>query len=384
LTVYLDHNATTPLDERVLEAMLPYLRGRYGNPSSVHGPGREARAALEHAREQVAALVGAHPSQVVFTSGGSEANNAALKGAAFGKPRGGLLLGPTEHASVRGPAASLHKAGLPYKTLACDANGVVSVDSLSRALDSDSKLVSVMWANNETGAINPVAELAALCRERGLLLHTDAVQAAGKLALDFPASGAHMLSLSAHKLYGPKGIGALIVDKAITLEPLIQGGGQERGRRGGTENIAAIVGFAEAARLACEGLEARRAKASTLRDRFEQALKRALPQAQLFAAGAERLPNTSFFAIPPLEGRTLVLALDCSGYAVASGSACGSEQHEPSHVLKAMGVASELAHGAVRVSFGEQNSEQDVDGLIAALASQVKQMQTMGAATAWT
>jgi cysteine desulfurase len=261
---------------------------------------------------------------------------------------------------------------------------VVKPQALSQQLDGQTRLASVMWANNESGAINPVAELADCCREQDVLLHTDAVQAAGKLELDFAASGAHLMSLSAHKLYGPKGVGALIVDKAVTLEPLLHGGGQERERRGGTENIAAIAGFGQAAELAVEEMAARTEHVRRLRDYFEQALSKALPQAVIFANRAERLPNTSFFAIPPLEGRTLIMALDRLGFAVASGSACGSEQHEPSHVLAAMGVAAELAHGAIRVSFGKQNSDADVDGLITALASQIKQLQGMGATTAWT
>jgi cysteine desulfurase len=384
LTVYLDHNATTPLDERVLEAMLPHLRGNYGNPSSVHAPGREARAALDRAREQVAALVNAHPSQVIFTSGGTEANNAALKGAAFASAAATMLIGPTEHASVRGPAESLRRHGWRVRQARCDKDGVVSAQGLIEGIDAETRMASVMWANNETGVINPVAELAEACREQGVMLHTDAVQAAGKLGLDFAASGAQLMSLSAHKLYGPKGIGALIIDKAVSLEPLLHGGGQERERRGGTENVAAIAGFGKAAELAQSELAARQQQSLSLRDYFEQELVRVLPQAVIFGVGAERLPNTSFFATPPLEGRTLIMALDRLGFAVASGSACGSEQHQPSHVLKAMGVASELAHGALRVSFGIQNSKQDVDALITALTSQIKQLQGMGAATAWT
>jgi cysteine desulfurase len=215
-------------------------------------------------------------------------------------------------------------------------------------------------------------------------LHSDAVQAAGKLALDFAASGVQLMSLSAHKLYGPKGVGALIVDKALGLEPLLHGGAQERERRGGTENVAAIVGFGRAAELAQAELLPRQRQTSALRDAFEQRLRTALPQAVIFAAGAPRLPNTTFFAVPPLEGRTLIMALDRLGLAVASGSACGSEQHTPSHVLKAMGVASTLAHGAMRVSFGQQNSDSDVERLITALASQINQLQGMGATTAWT
>jgi cysteine desulfurase len=368
----------------VLEAMLPHLTDKYGNCSSVHALGREARAALDIAREQVAALVNTHPSQVVFTSGGTEANNAAIKGFAFAREAAGLLVGPTEHASVRGPITSLQHHGWHVTQARCDANGIISAQSLSEALDGRARMASIMWANNETGSINPIAELAAVCLERGVVLHTDAVQAAGKLELDFPACGAQLMSLSAHKLYGPKGIGALIVDKAVTLEPLLHGGGQERDRRGGTENVAAIVGFGMAAQLAQGELVERQQQLKRLRDYFEHALVEAVPQAVVFAAKAERLPNTSFFAIPPLEGRTLIMALDRLGFSVASGSACGSDEHKPSHVLGAMGVATELAHGAVRVSFGKHNNEEDVDGLISALTSQIKQLQAMGAATAWT
>jgi cysteine desulfurase len=384
LAVYLDHNATTPLDERVLEVMLPHLRGSYGNPSSVHAPGRAARVALDLAREQVAALVNAHPSQVIFTSGGTEANNSALKGVALLSAAAKLVLGPTEHASVRGPVAALRRHGWEVAQVTGDANGVVSPLALSQSLDAQTRLVSVMWANNESGAVNPIAELAEVCREHGVLLHSDAVQAAGKLTLDFAASGLQLMSLSAHKLYGPKGVGALIIDKAVSLEPLLDGGGQERGRRGGTENVAAIAGFGRAAELAGSEQLTRQQQVLSLRDYFEKSLCMAIPQAVIFAAGTERLPNTSFFAIPSLEGRTLIMALDRLGFAVASGSACGSEQHEPSHVLKAMGVATELAHGALRVSFGQQNSKGDVERLIAALVSQSKQLQGMGAATAWT
>ncbi len=385
--VYLDHNATTPLDQRVWQAMQPYLSEQYGNPSSAHALGRAARAALDLAREQVAQLVNAHPSQVIFTSGGTEANNAAIKGVAFSstatKPAMKMVIGATEHASVRAPAESLQRHGWQVERVGCEESGIVSAHVLAQAITGSTRMASVMWANNESGAINPLAELAGVCREHEVLLHTDAVQAAGKLALDFAASGAQLMSLSAHKLYGPKGVGALIVDKAVSLEPLLHGGGQERGGRCGTENVAGIIGFGKAAELAVVELAERQRHSLRLRDYFEQTLSRVLPQAVIFAAGAERLPNTSFFAIPPLEGRTLIMALDRMGFAVASGSACGSEQHQPSHVLKAMGVATELAHGALRVSFGQQNTESDVDGLISALQSQIKQLQAMGAATAW-
>lgn len=381
--VYLDHNATTPLDERVLEAMLPCLRGSYGNPSSVYALGREARAALEQAREQVAELVSAHPSQVMFTSGGTEANNSALKGVARRAPQGRIAISAVEHASVQSPAAALARDGWQIDTLAVDGDGICHRETLQQALSEQTRMVSVMWANNETGVVQPVAELAETCREQGVIFHTDAVQAAGKLALDFAASGAHLMSLSAHKLYGPKGIGALILDKAVDLEPLLHGGGQERGRRGGTENLAAIVGFGKAAELAGIELAERRRHLLTLRERFEQHLAQALPEAVIFCRDAQRLPNTVYMALRGLEGQTLIMALDQRGIAVSSGSACGSDSSEPSAVLKAMGVESELALGAIRISLGKDNTERDIDTLCGVLVSQVKQLRSLAAATAW-
>jgi len=381
--VYLDHNATTPLDERVLEVMLPWMRGRFGNPSSIHSMGREARGALDTAREQVAQLVGAHPSQIIFTSGGTEANNCALKGVAFRSSVGRMAIGAIEHASVRSPATSLERFSWQIDTIAVDHNGRYSVDTLMQALQDDTRLVSLMWGNNETGTIQPVKVLAECCRERGVLFHTDAVQGAGKIELNFPASGAHLMSLSAHKLYGPKGVGALIWDKAVDMEPLLHGGGQEKGLRGGTENLAAIVGFGKAAELATIELAERSRHLMEQRTLFEHRLAEALPEAVIFAREAERLPNTVFMAVPGLEGQTLIMALDQQGIAVSSGSACGSEQTEPSPVLKAMGVESELALGAIRISLGKDNTEQDIETLIGTLVSQVKQLQRLAASTAW-
>ena len=381
--VYIDHNATTPLDERVLEAMLPWLKGQFGNPSSIHAMGREARTALDTAREQVAQLVNAHPSQVIFTSGGTEANNSALKGVALRSLQGRIAISAVEHASVAAPAAALKRFGWQCDVIGVDGNGVCKADALEQSLQADTHMVSVMWANNETGTVQPVGALAASCRERGILFHTDAVQAAGKLAVDFPASGAHLMSLSAHKLYGPKGVGALIVDKAVDIEPLLHGGGQEKGRRGGTENLAAIVGFGRAAELAHIELEARRRHLLGLKGLFEERLSRDLPQAVVFAGEAERLPNTVFMAVPGIEGQTLIMALDQQGIAVSSGSACGSEHTEPSSVLKAMGVDTDLALGAIRISLGKDNTEGDIDALTGCLVSQVKQLQRLAASTAW-
>ncbi len=380
--IYLDHNATTPLDERVLEAMLPWLRGSYGNPSSVHAPGRAARAALERAREQVAALAGAHPSQVVFTSGGTEANNAALKGVAGRRPAARIAVSAVEHASVQQPAAALARAGWTVANIPVTAQGEVTAQAAALVLRADTPLVSVMMANNETGTVNDIAAIAAVVRQAGAVLHTDAVQALGKIPVDFSDSGAHLMSVSAHKLYGPKGVGALLVDKAVDLEPLLHGGGQEKGRRGGTENLAGIVGFGKAAELAAAGMEERRLRLDALRQRLEQGLRERVPQAVVFAAGARRLPNTVFLALPGIDGETLLLELDRMGLALSSGAACGSGYSEPSHVLQAMGVTADIARCAVRVSFGAGNTEHDVDTLIAALQTQAARLQTM-AATAW-
>jgi cysteine desulfurase len=380
--IYLDHNATTPLDERVLEAMLPWLRGSYGNPSSVHAPGRAARAALERAREQVAALAGAHPSQVVFTSGGTEANNAALKGVAGRRPAARIAVSAVEHASVQQPAAALARTGWTVETIPVTDQGDVTAQTVASVLRADTRLVSVMMANNETGVVNDIAAIAAVVRERGALMHTDAVQALGKQPVDFSAGGAHLMSVSAHKLYGPKGVGALLVDKAVDLEPLLHGGGQEKGRRGGTENLAGIVGFGRAAELAGALMETGRLRMNALRQRLEQGLRERVPQAVVFAAGAARLPNTVFLALPGIDGETLLLELDRMGLALSSGAACGSGYSEPSHVLQAMGVAPEIARCAVRVSLGAGNTEHDVDTLIAALQTQAARLQTL-AATAW-
>ncbi len=378
MAVYLDHNATTALDERVLQAMLPWLREEYGNPSSLHQPGRRARAALDTAREQVAALVNAHPSQVVFTSGGTEANNLALKGVAARRAPGLLALSAAEHASVMGPAQALARQGWQLEQVALDASGQLDADSLQRVLGSRPALLALMMANNETGVLFDVAAAAPAAREAGTVVLCDAVQAAGKLAVDFAACGAHLMSLSAHKIYGPKGAGALIVDKALDVEPLLHGGGQEKGRRAGTENVAAIVGFGQAAELALAELQQRRTHMRELQRHLEQRLRAEMTKVVLFGAGAERLPNTTYFAIPGIDGETLLGTLDQTGMAVASGSACGSGDVDPSHVLLAMGVDRTLASGAIRVSLGKDTRREDVDAFVEQLKAQVKLLQSFG------
>lgn len=378
MPVYLDHNATTPLDERVAAAMEPYLKGVYGNPSSVHRFGRLTRAAIDRAREQVAALVKVQPSQVIFTSGGTEANNLALKGAAAKLPSGRINVSAVEHASLLEPAGALADQGWQLDLIPVDDQGRVAPRSVKEQLRADTRLVSVMMVNNETGVIQDVAAIADVVREAGGLVHTDAVQAAGKLAIDFAASGAHLMSLSAHKIYGPQGVGALVVDKALELAPLLHGGGQERGLRGGTENVAGIVGFGMAAELAATELERRRVHMRELRDRLETFLKR-LPGVVIFAEQAERVPNTVQIGVPGIDGETLLMALDRHGIAVSSGSACASGKSEPSHVLMAMGVERDLARSAIRISLGKDTTGQDIDRFCEALAGVMRGLQGVAA-----
>jgi cysteine desulfurase len=366
MAVYLDFNATTPVDPRVVEAMLPYLSGPAGNPSSVHRFGRAAHAAVDEARAEVAALVGALPGQVIFTSGGTEANNLAIRGVAADTAAVGIAVGSVEHASVLAPAARLARRGGSVVQIPADREGRILPEAVRGTLGAGTRLVSVMWANNETGVIQPVAAIAELVRESGAWMHTDAVQAAGKIPVDFAAGGAHLMTLSAHKIYGPKGVGALVADRAVDLIPILEGGGQERGLRGGTENVAGIVGFGAAADLARRELEEHRARLQDLRDALERVLA-AQPDVVVFGAGAERLPNTVQFALSGIAGETLLLELDRYGVAVSSGSACHSERAEPSHVLGAMGVPRELAYGAIRVSFGHESTAADLDALLRAL-----------------
>jgi len=388
VAVYLDHNATTPLDPRVLEAMMPYLRDHYGNASSVHSYGRLARNAVDQAREQVAALVNAQSAQVVFTGCGTESNNLALKGVAARLAAGRVAVSAVEHASLLGPARALEWQGWIIDTIAVDDQCRVSSASLSEALNHTPQIVSVMMANNETGVIQDIPAISAQARRVGAIMHTDAVQAAGKIPVDFPASGAHLMSLSAHKLYGPKGVGALIVDKTLELEPLLHGGGHEMGRRGGTENVAGIVGFGAAAELALNELAVRSAHLCRLRGLLEAGL-RELPGVVIFAAqgcasamGAgraevaaervERLPNTVLIGAPGIDGEALLMNMDRKGIAVSSGSACASGSGEPSHVLLAMGVDPDLARRVIRISLGQGNTPEDVLRFIAVLREQIE------------
>ena len=378
--VYLDHNATTPLHPAVLAAMLPWLESRFGNASSRHEYGRAARHAIDEARQQVAAAVNAHPTEVVFTSGGSEANNLFIKGAAASFKPGLLAVSAIEHPCILKPAAQLASNGWQVETVAVDSAGRVDFTAFSGVVAARPRLVSIMSANNETGVVQDVPALATAARSAGGWFHTDAVQALGKQALDFRAlnaAGVHAMTLSAHKARGPKGAAALVLDKRVELQPLIAGGGHERGLRSGTENVPAIVGFGVAAELAARGVAEFPQRMRVLRGRLESGL--AALGARIFGAAAERLPNTTYFAVPDIDGETLVGKLDREGFAVASGAACSSANPEPSHVLRAMGVAPEIARGAVRVSLGAGNNEADIDEFINALRLTVGRLQGLTA-----
>jgi cysteine desulfurase len=380
--VYFDHNATTPLDPRVLDAMLPYLREQFGNASSRHEYGRAARRAIDEARQRVAYAVGAHPTEVIFTSGGSEANNLFLKGAAACLAPGTVAITAIEHPCVREPAKQLQRTGWRLREIAVDENCRVAGADFLAACAEKPALVSVMLANNETGVVQDVAALAAQAGSARAWFHTDAVQAFGKRRIDFRAlnaAGVHALTLSAHKLGGPKGAGALVVDKRVELQPLIAGGGHERGLRSGTENVAAIVGFGLAAELATAQLDTRTRQLEALRTELEAGL--AAQGASIFACAAERLPNTSYFAFAGIDGETLVGKLDRAGFAVAAGAACSSANPEPSRVLLAMGVPSALARGAVRVSLGVDNGAAQVGDFLAALNTTILQLKGLRALT---
>jgi len=379
--VYFDHNATTPLDSRVLAAMLPYLENRFGNASSRHEYGRAARRAVDEAREQVAAAVGAHPTEVTFTSGGSETNNLFLRGAAAVLKSGSIAVSAVEHPCVMKTAEDLSRAGWKLNKLQVDSTGRVAPATLAAALAADTgrspALVSVMLANNESGVVQDISKLAEVARAKRAWMHTDAVQALGKIEVDFRALGVNAMTISAHKVYGPKGAAALICDKRIEIRPQIAGGGQEHGLRAGTENVAAIVGFGAACELATADLATQGARLAGLRDRVDAGL--VALGATLFGASAVRVANTTFFAFPGIDGETLVGKLDRAGFAVASGAACSSGSTDPSPVLLAMGQDPEVARGAVRVSLGHANTAAQVEAFLTTLVRVVEELKQMTA-----
>jgi cysteine desulfurase len=359
--IYLDHNATTPLDPRVLEAMVSVLRTGFGNASSLHWFGQRARAAVDEARGEVAALVGGAPAEVVFTGSGTEADNLALRGvaAAAREPRRKILYSAVEHHAVVHTARALAEEGVPVEVVRVTAGGMLDLDDLRAKLDERTALVAVMHANNETGLVQPVAEVVHLAHERGAMVHSDAVQAAGKLPLDVRALGVDLLALSAHKIYGPQGVGALYVRRGTRMKALLRGGAQERNRRAGTENVAGIVGLGRAAALAARDLAAEASRLAPLRDRLESRLL-AVPGARRNGDGP-RVPNTANVSFERTEAESLLLALDLQGLAVSTGAACAAGAMEPSHVLRAMGLPPERVQGSVRFSLGRSTTEEQVD-----------------------
>lgn len=360
--IYLDHNATTPIDTRVLEAMMPYLQGLYGNPSSLYRLGRVARSAIESAREQVAALVDASASQIIFTSGGTEANALALDSAENKR----LWISPIEHPAVFENAFKKKDRYKDVKTLTVDSSGKVLVSCIDGLSFRSGDFVSLMLANNETGAIQDVMSLVELLKGLNVVVHTDAVQALGKIPLSFRQLGVQLMSLSSHKIYGPKGCGALVRQQGCPLRPLQFGGEQEQGLRAGTENVAAIVGFGKAAELARLEFEQRTHLMLTLKNRLEQQLK-CIPGLIILAEGVDRLPNTTQFAIPDMNGEMLLMQLDQKGIAVSTGSACAAGSEQISPVLAAMNVDRALAKSAIRVSLGKDNNETEIDQFISVL-----------------
>jgi len=378
--VYFDHNATTPLDDKVLEAMLPYLRGNFGNASSRHELGIVARRAVDTARQQVGALVNAQPSQVIFVSGGTEANNLFIKGAAGYLKPSQVAVSAIEHPCIAKPAQELARQGWKVRKLAVTRAGQLDLADADAALKEPTGIVSVMLVNNETGVILDVAAVADRARAAKAWMHTDAVQALGKIPVDFQSLGVHAMTVSAHKIYGPKGAAALIMDKRLQLRPIIHGGGHEQGLRSGTENVAAIAGFGVACELAAGRIPQLAQRQEAMRARLEQGLNEM--GAVSFGEKAPRVANTSYFAFKDIMGETLVIELDKAGYAVAPGAACSSANPEPSATLLAMGVDPEHARGAVRFSLGAGNTPQQVDDFLRALKVVVSRLRSLTAMVA--
>ena len=366
MTIYTDNAATTRMSDTAVAAMLPCLQGNYGNPSSLHSVGQQAAEALQGARETVAKCLGCDPKEIIFTSGGSEADNQALRSAAaFGAKKGKKHIISTafEHHAILHTLDALKTEGFEVTLLPVHSDGLVRPEDLAAALRPDTALVSVMFANNEIGTIQPIARLGEICRQAGVLFHTDAVQAAGHIAIDVKAMNIDMLSLSGHKFHGPKGVGALYVRRGVPVQPLIYGGAQERRRRAGTENLPAIAGMAAALEEACAHLEENAAKVSALRDKLIAGLS-AIPHAALNGAAEPRLPGNVNFCFEGIEGESLLLMLDEAGIAASSGSACTSGSLDPSHVLLAIGWPHEVAHGSLRLSLSELNTDADVEHIL--------------------
>ncbi len=379
-TIYLDHAATTPLDPRVLEVMLPYFTTEYGNASSIYLLGRHAMQAIDSAREQVAEILHCRPTEIAFTGCGSESDNLALKGMAYASQKKGnhIITTPIEHHAVLHTCQYLERFGFKTTYLPVDSYGCVNPDDVAQAITDQTILVSVMYANNEVGTIEPIAEIGRICRAKKVPFHVDAVQAGGSLSLDVAALHADLLSLSAHKFYGPKGVGILYVRQGMRILPQLQGGSQERGRRAGTENVAGIVGAATALRLAYEELPHIMPRLIALRDRLIEGLL-TVPGSVLTGHPTHRLPNNASFCFEGVEGESILLNLDMLGIAASTGSACTSGSTEPSHVLVAMGLPPEVAHGSLRLTLGKENTDADIDVILSEVPKIVAKLRSLQA-----
>ncbi len=375
MKVYLDHAATTPVDKRVLEAMLPYFSDAYGNPSSLYSFSNEARKSVENAREKVAKLIGAEPSEIVFTSGGTEGDNLAIKGIVNGK-KGHIITSAIEHPAVLNVCKSLEKEGFEVSYIPVDKEGIVSVDDVRKAIRDDTVLITIMHANNEIGTIQPIEDIGKIAQEKGIVFHTDAVQTVGKIPVDVKKMNVDLLTVSSHKMYGPKGIGALYVREGINLKPLSDGGGHEKGFRSGTENVPGIVGFGKAAELALDEMNFEAERLKKLRDRLlDGALE--IENTWLNGSREQRLPGNINLGFKFIEGEALILELDFKGISASTGSACSSKSLEPSHVLRALGLPPEYCHGSLRITLGKQNTDEEVDYVLKVLPEVVKKFRDM-------
>lgn len=377
--VYLDNSATTPVKPEVLEAMLPYLKDEYGNPSSIYRKAAAAEIAVRTAREQVAEALGASANEIFFTACGTEADNWAIKGVALANQKKGkhIITSKIEHHAVLHTVQYLEKMGFSVTVLPVDGEGKVSPDALRDAIREDTVLVSIMMANNEIGTVQPIRELAAIAKEKGVLFHTDAVQAVGSLAIDVKELGVDLLSLSAHKFGGPKGVGALYIKRGTRIDNFMHGGAQERNRRGGTENVAGIAGLGKAISLATANIEEKAARITALRDKLIAGIEKEIPHIRFNGHRTDRLPGNVNFCFQYIEGEALLLRLDAKGIAASSGSACTSGSLDPSHVLLALGLPHEIAHGSLRLSIGEQNTEEEIDYVLKVLPDIVNTLRQM-------
>lgn len=378
-TIYMDHSATTATDPAVVEAMLPWFSRQYGNPSSLYHLARESRAAIEEARGKVAKAIGAKPEEIYFTSGGTESDNWALKGTAFALRKKGnhIITSAIEHHAITHTCDYLRKQGFDITYLPVDEYGQVRIEDLKAAITDKTILVSVMFANNEIGTIQPIQEIGAICRERGVLFHTDAVQVIGNLPVDVSAMNIDLLSLSAHKFYGPKGIGALYIRKGVRIDNYLHGGGQEHRKRAGTENVSGIVGLGVAIEKAVMDLDVKTSQIRALRDTLLERILHEIPNTRLNGHRTMRLPGNMNVSFEFIEGESLLLLLDHAGIAASTGSACSSGSLEPSHVLLAIGLPAEVAHGSLRLTLGVENTDEDVSYAFDEIKKAVERLRTM-------